>query len=92
MIEVMKGKPIRSYCPQHVCDKYEGDKDKDFDSFYITGVDMNVHNEIAVTYSREDVYMYNGSDSFASANMGQKNVVHKFENQYKGTSSYKKFM
>lgn len=84
MVEVEKGKPIRSYCPQHVSSKYENDRDKEFDSFYITGVDMNIHSEIAVTYSREDVYLFNGTDSFASTHLGPKDLVSQHENQFKG--------
>lgn len=73
--------PIRSYCPQHL---YEKKSKHDFESVGITGIDFNSLNEIAVTYSRDDVYTFNASDAFVNEKNSENNVVHTFNQRFTG--------
>jgi len=80
---------IRSYCPKHLAEKKAKNE---FDSIGITGVDFNSLNEIAVTYSREDVYTFNASDGFVSEKNSENNVVHTFERQFTGRRNVQTFL
>jgi len=80
---------IRSYCPKHLIDKKSKN---DFDSIGITGVDFNNLNEIAVTYSKEDVYTFNASDAFVSEKTSDNGVVHTFDMQFSGRRNVQTFL
>eukprot|EP01114_Cavostelium_apophysatum_P010368 TRINITY_DN2400_c0_g1_i1.p2 TRINITY_DN2400_c0_g1~~TRINITY_DN2400_c0_g1_i1.p2 ORF type:complete len:692 (-),score=192.97 TRINITY_DN2400_c0_g1_i1:2965-5040(-) len=79
---------IKQFAPRHIAESASSS----WDGYNVTGVDFNEENEIAITYSKEDVYLFSANDGYPTENIKKQDVICEYLQQFRGRRNVETFL